>query len=55
MNTHCKNGHEFTPENTYVPPKRPTVRICMECMRVSRRKVHKRRREFLKELRNGRA
>lgn len=30
--THCDKGHEFTPENTYHPPKRPHVRECRICM-----------------------
>ncbi len=29
MRTHCKNGHEFTPENTYVRPE--GWRECREC------------------------
>jgi hypothetical protein len=31
--THCVNGHEFTPENTYVNPKLPTERVCRACKR----------------------
>lgn len=38
--THCDNGHEFTPENTYVrPPTRAKPnpsRDCMECRRRRR-------------------
>lgn len=30
--THCKYGHEFTPENTYTPPGRD-VRMCRACIR----------------------
>lgn len=30
--THCKHGHEFTPENTWVDAKRRT-RHCRTCMR----------------------
>lgn len=30
--THCKRGHEFTPENTYVGPK--GNRFCRECHRT---------------------
>jgi hypothetical protein len=30
--THCKRGHEFTPENTYV--YRLKTRICRECRRL---------------------
>lgn len=28
--THCKNGHEFTPENTYINPGK-YMRICKTC------------------------
>ena len=31
--THCKNGHEFTAENTYEPPHRPGRRECRICKR----------------------
>lgn len=30
----CKHGHAMTPENSYTPPSRPTVRMCRECMRL---------------------
>ena len=29
--THCKHGHEFTPENTIVYTGHPTWRICRTC------------------------
>lgn len=29
--THCKRGHEFTPENTIIPAKRPGQRHCRRC------------------------
>ncbi len=29
--THCKHGHEFTAENTYVWPKKPNSRSCRRC------------------------
>ncbi len=32
-NSHCKNGHEFSPENTYWPPKGP--RQCRTCQRAN--------------------
>jgi HNH endonuclease len=32
--THCTPGnHEFTPENTYHPPKQPHTRQCRQCSR----------------------
>lgn len=31
--THCKHGHEFTPENTYVRPGVRGGRDCMTCRR----------------------
>jgi HNH endonuclease len=33
--THCKHGHEFTPENTY---RWRTARICRQCRRDRHRK-----------------
>lgn len=34
--THCKNGHEFTPENTGVKKSRGrTIRRCKECSRIT--------------------
>ena len=35
--THCKRGHELTPENVYVPPHRGG-RECRECKRMLRRR-----------------
>lgn len=32
--THCKNGHEFTPSNTYVPPDGSARRVCRTCRRA---------------------
>ena len=34
--THCVNGHEFTPENTYRPPGK-NERACRECQRINGR------------------
>jgi hypothetical protein len=35
--THCKRGHEFTPENTYRPPSN-NARVCRACIRLGRAK-----------------
>lgn len=32
--THCVRGHEFTPENTYRPPKAPRSRHCIACRKL---------------------
>lgn len=35
VKTHCKRGHEFTPENTYLKYAPGTVmRACLECQRI---------------------
>lgn len=36
--THCIRGHEFTPENTITPRKRPTQRYCRACKNLRKRK-----------------
>lgn len=36
--THCDHGHEFTPENTYVPPSRPNIRDCRTCRKTNQAK-----------------
>jgi hypothetical protein len=41
--THCKRGHEFTPENTYVHPGRPRHRECVICMRAAEQRRVRRR------------
>lgn len=34
--THCVNGHEYTPDNTYIAPKRGT-RDCRTCRQIRSR------------------
>lgn len=43
--THCKRGHEFTPENTRIP--RPGHRECWTCRRAARREYKASRRRRL--------
>lgn len=31
---HCKNGHEFSDENTYTPKSRPGARDCKKCINL---------------------
>lgn len=48
LKTHCKNGHEFTPENTAMKPYWHGVgghRVCRECAKEQRRAYNQRRRE----------
>jgi hypothetical protein len=37
--THCKHGHEYTPENTYMGPRKngQTFRVCRTCIRERQR------------------
>ena len=39
--THCKNGHEFTKENTYVAPH--GFRQCRTCNKENRKRWYRRR------------
>lgn len=43
--THCKNGHEFTPENTYRIPSTNNGRACKACNRERAAKIRARLRE----------
>lgn len=35
LKTHCKHGHEFTPENTYIRKDRNGNRECITCHRIA--------------------
>lgn len=41
--THCKHGHEYTVENTYIKPN-DSARCCRECLRQHQRDLRARRR-----------
>lgn len=43
--THCKRGHERTPENTYTNPNNPVERSCRECRRIASAERYRRRME----------
>lgn len=44
--THCVNGHEFTPENTATRRDRPRARVCRECARANGRRVYWKKQEM---------
>lgn len=44
--THCQNGHEFTPENTYIIPGTGS-RLCRTCSRAYKAEWKRRRRQQL--------
>ena len=48
--SHCKYGHEFTPENTKSKPSRPNSRICRTCKRAEGRDYQRRQRVLQKAL-----
>jgi hypothetical protein len=39
--THCPQGHEYTPENTYRVPSRPRGRICRACQAEYQRRRYR--------------
>ena len=46
--TRCLKGHLLEGDNMYIPPGRPTRRICVECNRVRSREYQRRKRAFSK-------
>lgn len=49
--THCPQGHEYTPENTYIRPDRPFGRNCRACgaLVTKRRKAEARARRQVEQ------
>lgn len=46
LKTHCKNGHEYTPENTaYIKKQFKPIRRCRECVRIWGREQYKKNTE----------
>lgn len=43
--THCKNGHEFTPENTYWNP-RDESQVCRTCQRETWKRSYRKRQGY---------
>lgn len=41
LQTHCKNGHEFSPANTYVP--KPGRRVCRRCTADAQKRSQERK------------
>lgn len=46
LKTHCKYGHEFTPENTYHPTKHPHRRECKACRQRHNQRAYRANRGF---------
>lgn len=44
--THCVNGHEFTPENTYKVSTMPRRRVCRRCTLDRQRVAYQRKRDL---------
>lgn len=51
--THCPNGHEYTPENTYVRPKGKRRRECRTCRNTY--KARRQQRELAAKFEQSRA
>jgi hypothetical protein len=54
--THCAQGHEFTPENTRIYPARPNARACLACKRAAASETQRRKgsdyhREYMRAYR----
>lgn len=43
--THCRRGHELSPDNVYRQPSKPTVRYCRSCRKMRHVKWYSRAKE----------
>ena len=41
LKTHCRHGHEWTPENILYEPSRPNSRLCKACIKPRQHQYHK--------------
>ncbi len=48
--THCRRGHEYTPDNTFSIPSNPRGRRCRECNRIDNMEWKERTRKVPKRL-----
>lgn len=44
--THCPHGHEYTPENSYIPSTKPNQRTCIRCNRIAVRAYKLKKKEL---------
>lgn len=50
----CPKGHLYSPENTYVPPSKPHLRMCRTCRRIAGKEANRKKRIARGEPAEGR-